>query len=413
MRYINMKKYSVLSIIIILIIFNLIACKNKDNISTLDKNSRGDLSISVPRELIPYMNQYTEEFNKYYPNVKVNISLEKDISKGKKETDIIIVKSEHAKYFINKFKDDFLNLEELLSKYRKNFKDSNLEAVSSDKGIHGIDLSSNPYLMIYRKDVYEKCNINIEDIKTWHDYVENSRYINKKLNKNYKFMHNYNNIDLYDIFLNQLGRGYKDEKENKTIVSGEAIRAVELINIFNKNQIIYREENNSLVEALKSEEVVSTICTATDVYNIMEKLPSMKGQYEIKKIPGFILAGNRNVSRKGYSVLVFKGRNNKASRTFLKFMIENEQFQERMFKNEKILPFNMNVYKSKSLNKKEDFFNDKNIFKLMYDVYKKSPNIKYNEDYEDIRKNINKTLKIINNEDFNIEKFIQEVSKKK
>ncbi|CDI48320.1 ABC transporter substrate-binding protein [Clostridium tetani 12124569] len=79
-----MKKYSVLSIIIILIIFNLTACKNKDNISTLDKNSRGDLSISVPRELIPYMNQCTEEFNKYYPNVKVNISLEKDISKGKK-----------------------------------------------------------------------------------------------------------------------------------------------------------------------------------------------------------------------------------------------------------------------------------------------------------------------------------------
>lgn len=412
MRYINIKKNSVLSIMMILIIFSLTACKNKDNISTLDKNSRGELSISVPRKLISYINQYTEEFNKYYPNIKINISLEKDISKGKKETDIIIVKSEHTKYFLDKFEDDFLNLEEFLSKYKKDFKDSSMTNVSSDNGIHGIDLGSNPYLMIYRKDIYEKCKVNIEDIKTWDDYVKNSTYINKKLNKNYKFMHNYNNLDLYDVFLNQLEQGYKDKNGNETIISEEAIKAIELIDIFNKNKIIYREENNSLVEALKNENVVSTICMSTDVYNIMEKLPSMKGEYIIKKIPAFNLAGNRNVIKNGYSMLVFKGKNNKLSRTFLKFMIENEQFQEKIFKDQKILPFNMNVYKSKNLNQKEEYFNHENIFGLIYDIYKKSPNIKYDKDYEETRKNINRDLKVIEDNDFNIKNFIQKMFKK-
>lgn len=413
MRYINIKKYSILSIMMILIIFSLTACKNKDNISILDKNSKGELSISVPRELISYMNQCTEELKKYYPNIKVNISLEKDISKGKKETDIIIVKSEHTKYFLDKFEDDFLNLEEFLSKYTKDFKDSSMINVSSDNGIHGIDFGSNPYLMVYRKDIYEKCKVNIEDIKTWDNYVENSMHINKKLNKNYKFMHNYNDLDLYDIFLNQLEQGYKDKNGNETIISGEAIRAIELIDVFNKNKIIYREENNSLIEALKNENVVSTICTSTDVYNIMEKLPSMKEEYIIKKIPAFNLAGNRDVIRSGYSILVFKGKNNKISRTFLKFIIENEQFQEEIFKDEKILPFNMNVYRSKNLNKKEEYFNDENIFGLIYDVYKKSPNIKYDKDYEQMRKAINKDLKVIENKDFNIKNFIQKRSKSK
>ncbi|MBU5269948.1 ABC transporter substrate-binding protein [Clostridium cochlearium] len=411
MKNINIKKYSIL-IITIFMIFSLTGCKKKDNVSILDKNTRGDLSISVPKEMLSYTNQCVEEFNNYYPNVRVSISLEKDISKDKKETDIIIIKSEHTKYFLSKFKDDFLNLEEFLSKYKKHFKYGSLENVSLDNVTYGIDLGSNPYLMIYKKDIYEKCNINLDDIKTWDNYVESSKYINKKLNKNYKFMHNYKNIDLYDIFLNQLGRGYKDEKGNETIISGESIRAIELLNIFNKNEMIYREENNSLIEALKSEEVVSTICTATDVYNIIEKLPSMKGDYTIKRIPAFILAGNRNVSKNEYSLLVFEGKNNKASRTFLKFIIENEKLQEKIFKDEKVLPFNINVYKSKSLNKKEDFFNGENIFELVYDVYRKSPNIKYNEDYEDIRKNINKTLKFINDEEVDTEKIIQKVSPK-
>ncbi|MBV1819768.1 ABC transporter substrate-binding protein [Clostridium cochlearium] len=411
MKNINIKKYSIL-IITIFMIFSLTGCKKKDNVSILDKNTRGDLSISVPKEMLSYTNQCVEEFNNYYPNVRVSISLEKDISKDKKETDIIIIKSEHTKYFLSKFKDDFLNLEEFLSKYKKHFKYGSLENVSLDNVTYGIDLGSNPYLMIYKKDIYEKCNINLDDIKTWDNYVENSKYINKKLNKNYKFMHNYKNIDLYDIFLNQLGRGYKDEKGNETIISGESIRAIELLNIFNKNEMIYREENNSLIEALKSEEVVSTICTATDVYNIIEKLPSMKGDYTIKRIPAFILAGNRNVSKNEYSLLVFEGKNDKASRTFLKFIIENEKLQEKIFKDEKVLPFNINVYKSKSLNKKEDFFNGENIFELVYDVYRKSPNIKYNEDYEDIRKNINKTLKFINDEEVDTEKIIRKVSPK-
>ena len=52
------------------------------------------------------------------------------------------------------------------------------------------------------------------------------------------------------------------------------IRAIELLNIFlNKNEMIYREENNSLIEALKSERgLYLPICTATDVYNIIEKV---------------------------------------------------------------------------------------------------------------------------------------------
>lgn len=410
MKHINIKRYSILLIALILINLSFTACKNKDDISKLDKSSKGELSISVPRKLLSYINECTEQFNKYYPSIKVNISLEKDISKGKEETDIIIVKSEHTKYFLSKFKDDFLDLGEFLSKYKKNFKDSSLQMVSSSDGVYGIDLACNPYLMIYRKDIYEKCNINIEDIKTWDDYIKNSMDINKKLNKNYKFMHNYKNMDLYDIFLNQLGKGYKDENGNKTIVSGESIRAIEMIDILNKDQIIYREENNSLVEALKSEEVISTICTTKDVYNIMEKLPSMKNYYELKRIPAFVLAGNRNVSKSGYSMLFFEGKNNNISKVFLKFIIENEQLQEKTFQKQNMLPFNINVYKSKKLNKKEEFFNGENIFEMIYDIYQKSPNIKYNEDYEDVRKDINKTLKIVGNDEFNIEKFIEEIS---
>ena len=43
MKNINIKKYSIL-IITIFMIFSLTGCKKKDNVSTLDKNTRGDFT---------------------------------------------------------------------------------------------------------------------------------------------------------------------------------------------------------------------------------------------------------------------------------------------------------------------------------------------------------------------------------
>ena len=74
-----------------------------------------------------------EEFNNYYPNVKVNISLEKKIYRYKKGNRYYnYKKSEHTKYFLSKFKDDFFKFRRILSKYKKHFKYGSLESVSLD-----------------------------------------------------------------------------------------------------------------------------------------------------------------------------------------------------------------------------------------------------------------------------------------
>ncbi|PRR78662.1 putative arabinose-binding protein precursor [Clostridium liquoris] len=395
-----MKKRKIMMMFIIFIsIFTLMGCNSKKESSEgVNRKLRGKINIAVDKQRINYINTYVNEFNKMYPNVKIDVKEDNNIYKpqddiSKESMDMIVVKNEYTQYFLNNFTKNFLDISDNISPYKGNFSKGELGNVSFNNKIYGIPLDRNPYVMIYRKDIFDKCKINIDDIRTWDDYIDAGKIINKTLKGNYKFLWEEDKSYLYKILLSQLGENYTDKNGDWTMDSHNSTKALEMIKkIRDENFILGKNSNATLLEEIKKGKLAATICSINDINLIMSKLPEMKDKLLVGKIPGFELGGNRDVSMNGYNMLVLNnGKNKETVSAFLQFMLKDEKLQLELFLNKGVFPANLNIYKAEEFNKNVEYFNDK-IWLLASNIQKQAPDIIYPVNFPEIEKVIKKSF---------------------
>lgn len=395
-----MKKRKIMMMFIIFIsIFTLMGCNSKKESSEgVNKKLRGKINIAVDKQRMDYINTYANEFNKIYPNVKIDVKEDNNIYKpqddiSKESMDMVVVKNEYTQYFLNNFTKNFLDISDNISPYKGNFSKGELGNVSLNNKTYGIPLDRSPYVMIYRKDIFDKCKINIEDIRTWNDYINAGKIINKTLKGNYKFLWEEDKSYLYKILLSQLGESYTDKSGDWTVSSYNSTKALGMIKkIRDENFILGKNSNATLLEEIKKGKLAATMCSINDINLIMTKLPEMKDKLVIGKIPGFELGGNRDISMDGYNMLVLDNDKNKeVASAFLQFMLKNEKLQLELFLNQGVFPANLNVYKSEEFNKNVEYFNDK-VWLLASNIQKQAPDIIYPVNFPKIEEVIKKSF---------------------
>lgn len=393
-----MKKRKAIALFIICIyVFTLVGCKGEKDLSEgIDRKLKGKIIINVGKQRINYIQTYVDEFNKIYPNVKIDVKEDNDIYKSpenihKEFADMIVLKNEYTQYFLSKATENFSDISDNISYYKDKFSKGELNSVSFNNKIYGIPLDRSPYAMIYRKDVFDKCKLNIEDIRTWKDYINSCSEINKKLKGDYKFLWVEDRSYIYKILLGQLGETYTAKTGNWSFNSSNSIKALEMMKKFDSSKIVL-EDNSNMIEQIKKGKLLATICSINDINLIMTKLPEMKNKLSIGKIPAFEIGGNRDVSMNGYNMLVLNnGKNKDVVSTFLEFMLRNEKLQLQMLHSEGIFPANMDIYKSEEFNKKIEYFNDK-VWLIGSNIQKQAPDIIYPANFIQIEELIKKSL---------------------
>lgn len=393
-----MKKRKAIALFIICIyVFTLVGCKGEKDLSEgIDRKLKGKIIINVGKQRINYIQTYVDEFNKIYPNVKIDVKEDNDIYKSpenihKEFADMIVLKNEYTQYFLSKATENFLDISDNISSYKDKFSKGELNSVSFNNKIYGIPLDRSPYVMIYRKDVFDKCKLNIEDIRTWKDYINSCSEINKKLKGDYKFLWVEDRSYIYKILLGQLGETYTAKTGNWRLNSPNSIKASDMMKKFDSSKIVL-EDNSNMIEQIKKGKLLATICSINDINLIMTKLPEMKNKLSIGKIPAFEIGGNRDVSMNGYNMLVLNnGKNKDVVSTFLEFMLRNEKLQLQMLRSEGIFPANMDIYKSEEFNKKIEYFNDK-VWLIGSNIQKQAPDIIYPANFIQIEELIKKSF---------------------
>ncbi|KAJ53305.1 ABC-type glycerol-3-phosphate transport system substrate-binding protein [Clostridium tetanomorphum] len=396
----NNKKLFMVFTICLTILFSIGCSKKRELLQGIDKKLKGKINISVSKERVGYISKYVEEFNKIYPNVEIHIKQENSNYRPSDEKelenmDIVVIKNEYTQYFLNNFSKNIYNIEEIISPYKGNFSNDSIVGVSSNNKIYGMPLDKNPYIMVYRKDLLDKCNIKIEDIKTWQDHINVSKYINKTLKGNYKFLWERDKSYLYKVMLSQLSEGYVDSNGKSTIASAKSIKVLDMIKKFKSENVILQDNSNaSLIEKIRTGILGATICSANEISEIMNKLPEMKNKLVVSKIPAFEAGGNRDISMNGYNMIFLnKDKNKDLMATFSEFILNDEKLQLQLYVSKGILPANTSIYKAEELNKNVDYFNEK-IWLLIVSIQKESKNIVYPASYIEIdnliKKNINK-----------------------
>lgn len=409
MRYIS------LSVVLILLI-SIPSCKGI-SVSNTPKTIRGVINIWCSEEYETSMKFVAQSFKKVYPKATINIkSVDvKDLNiedKLENEAHIFMIQDEDTPYYLKEYKDKLANVTNIVNNRKSLFKKEILNNISFNEKVYAVPVESNPYVMVYRKDIFSKYKIKIEDINTWNDYIIQCEKLKKDSKISYNFLTG-NSIDYYEMFLNQLNKVLIDSKDNVYISSSESMKSINLIRELRKKGILRDDKDRFSLNSIKSGKVVSFTANYRELKILEEKAPELKGKFQIAAMPSFEAGGNKFVSINGGNLIALdNNKYNNLINAFFEFLLDNEKLQLDLFNQYSIFPSNLNIQRSKALLNPVEYFGADKIWQFLSNVQKQSFYNSYSVNYPYIKNEFEKHIYDIMKEKKSLKESTSDVEKK-
>jgi multiple sugar transport system substrate-binding protein len=340
------------------------ACGNSNNFSNKQNILEGKITVVTDAKYIPQLTLASNNFKKLNPKVEINIKSQDDIHSNienlskNKNIDVLNVEDTEAQYIIGKSNGNLLDVTNDISAYKDRFSKSKMDNLNFKGKVYGFPWSSSPKILLYNKELFEKEGINVDDIKTWNDYVDIGNKIKadtgKKLTANIQDKSN----NLYIILANELGTSYFNSSNNIDFGDKKWERVLSIVKLLYSGNLI--SDSKSYIDAvnsLKDGEIVSLIANPASINYLMSRFPKEKGKWAVAKLPAFESGGNEDSSVGGLDLLINKSTKNiKLSKEFTKFVATNEYTQMEELKNYGVFPAFSDVYNLVEFNKVIDYF---------------------------------------------------------
>lgn len=409
MRYISFS-------VVLIFLISISSCKSIGSSNT-SKTIRGVINIWCSEEYEASMKFVAQSFKKVYPKTTINIKLVdgKDFNiedKLQDEAHIFMIQDKDTPYYLKKYNDKLADVTSIVNNHKNLFKKETLNNISFNEKIYAVPIESNPYVMVYRKDIFSKYKIKIEDINTWDDYIDQCEKLKRDSKVSYSFLTG-NPMDYYEMFLNQLNKVLIDSKDNMYISSSESMKSINLIRELRKRGILKDDKERFSLNSIKSGKVVSFIANYKELKILEEKAPELKGKFKIAAMPSFEAGGNKFVCINGENLIALD--NNKYTNlinTFFEFLLDNEKLQLDLFTQYSIFPCNLNIQRSKALLNPVEYFGADKVWQFLSNVQKQSFYNSYSANYVYIKSEFEKHIYDIMKEKKSLKENTSDVEKK-
>lgn len=313
--------------VLLCMLFIIISGCNK-NVEVKDKpkdETEGNITIWSSRENFDLINLSANNYKKLHSKVSFNMvvvgpnelfdKLQMELLSKENLPDILCTIDEDIQKLLNKQDAIFEETSDDLKK--ENYLKYKIDNLTFGGKLYGFPLAEKPAVMVFRTDILEKNQINLEYIKTWQDYI--SLKVSSALP--------FEEEKLYRAFLNQLGGSYFDKEGKVEVNSQRSLRAIENMKKLYTSGVVTNaksfEEANSL---LKKGEINSALISAEDLSKLYKELPELRSKLQVIKPPAFEEGGNQAISLGGSSLmLVNSSKNKNLSLDFTKFTAENRE----------------------------------------------------------------------------------------
>ncbi|MBC2579906.1 ABC transporter substrate-binding protein [Clostridium sp. DJ247] len=359
-----LKRLSVLTLISIMGI--IVSCGKTDSIPQEDI-VQGKITISATSKSVNQLKLASDNFKKVHPKVEINIkennSLYNDLQKGIKEKDIdaFCIEDQYVQFLVNKLPGNFMDVTDDANFYKDKVLKNKLSILTVKDKIYGFPWSSSPKILLYRKDIFEKEQININDIKTWNDFIEMGKKI--KVDTNKKFIGNIKDEtnSIYTILANELGLYYfsADGKVNFNSKQWEKVLAVCKV-LYSEGLVYDFKSTEDAIKAAGKGEVFTFLADPCFVNEFMVKLPDNEGNWGVIKLPAFEPGGNNDSTVGGVNFMINKDTSNaKLVKEFIRFAITDEHTQIDELKYYGNFSVYTHIYNLVEFNKTTDYFEEK------------------------------------------------------
>lgn len=364
--------------------------KNPEDIS-------GEITVWSWNEAADALDASIEDFNKEYPDVDVTVEkIGHDDVNDKLTTglasgggsglpDVVTLESDKIDTYINKFPEGFVNLSEAgFDEYEDDFTKSKVDpAKDSDGNFIAMPWDMGPVGVFYRKDYFEKADVDPSSIDTWDDYIEAGEKIKDATDAKMTFVEDDQNR--YRAMLNGQEGSYFDENGDIAVTSDKSLNVMSILKEMADKDILMNAPNSdSGATAMKNGEV-ATIPTAVWYIGRMEdQAPELSGKWGVFDLPSFEKNGTKAAAIGGSNLMIPSSSENKeAAYAFSEYFTTNADVQLQSFKEESLFPSLTETYEDSFFEEEKEYFDNQPIYEKFAEIAEEAPEVNFTSDYSE------------------------------
>lgn len=340
-----------------------------------NKDISGEITVGGWEYIQKSMEAALPEFNKEYPNIKVDFKvappadhykkLTIDLSSGQGAADVVAIEIQNlAQYMeLGALKD----LTGLIEPHKANFNKYKVDSATLDGKVYAMPIDSGPVGVYYRRDVFEKAGLPSDpesvakQLATWDKYLETAQIIKEKAGvPMLPLSGSQNDARFFQILMQQQGNWYFD-KDGKTAVNNEKTQKV--LDLFDKlwkggytaDQLDWTDGWYALLKDGK----VATLPSAVWMGGFLKSwiAADASGKWGVVPLPVWEEGGSRTSNDGGsYLAITNQTKNAEAAKAFVQFMLTKDASQIALFKTTDSFPSLETTYKDAYFAEQDPYF---------------------------------------------------------
>jgi lactose/L-arabinose transport system substrate-binding protein len=328
------------------------------------------------------LKQLVPDFNKVYPNIKVNVveipyneanaKYKTAVSTGVGFPDVMDTEGPVTPGYISS--GALLDITSLAGKYQNDYVSYKWAEVTKDGKVYGLPWDSAPVGTFYRRDIFSAAGVNPDSIKTWDDYIAAGKKVAKDTNGDGKvdqymtLMSSKQDVgDIFQTLLCEYGGSEYDTAGNATFNSPQATQAATLMKKIIDSGIASNVGwwTPEMYNGIKNGTIASLTTGVWMGGQIKDTAPALSGQWGVMPVPAVATGGVRSAVRGG-SNLAITAKSKKADKAwkFIEFALANKDSQVKMYKNYDIFPALISTYSDPVFSQANAYFGNQNTSQL-------------------------------------------------
>ncbi len=345
------------------------------------------------REVLP-------DFNKQYPNVKVDINMTggqmlqrllTSLAAGVGAPDVAQLETRYLERYT--ITGRLMDLTPVILPYKDDFVDSKWPPCIHEGRIYAVPWDLGPALVFYRRDVLENAGIDPTELTTWEKFIEAGKRLVRKTDGAVKMVHFYppEPLDQLTLLTRQLGGGFFDAEGRITVHHPPVRRATDALRRMVEAGITYEVRPN-YHEWLASFNEGTVACHLSGVWlggTLRDIAKDTAGLWGVMRLPAFELDDGTlsgTASNLGGSTLAITNqcKNPQAAWAFLKTTMCTKQAQMTQYRTFDLFPALKTVYHDPFFDEPDEFFAGQRMRRLAAQVAQEVPTFHFTSDWREV-----------------------------
>ena len=233
---------------------------------------------------------------------------------GSGAPDVFPIAQQDFQNFLMRFPDQFVDVSDRLEKYTGQFAEAPLSHARKDGKFYGVPWDMGPVGLWYRRDLFQKAGISVEDVATYDGFIEAGKTLQQSVGGGTKMTAfdtsgGGTNPSHYHILLNQQDGSFYSSGGKIDFTNEKSYTAMEMLDRFVTEDIaIDTPTYDEFSRAISNSDTATDMGAAWDLGSIKSAGgDAQKGKWDVAPLPAFTQGGPREATLSG-SVLVISSQ---------------------------------------------------------------------------------------------------------